>query len=415
MSFNAESAAGLGDFVVADISALVARRLREEHLCQFNRTRDDLLRLERNDDSETSRLLRHQSLRNLEKTWASVLQTLRSELPRTLDELFNELQPEFRIEKDPPSRTRDVTPLSPSSASIETPKPFSRANAPTPSREADAFMPGSPILDSGARARSVTFAPAVFAPAKTEEPTSAIETEAPVIDMIDSAEKSSEKRPLAAEEPETILPKKRAKRTPQTNFKTPGPWKPIKKNMFLCEVEEQECIFSYPGHTGFYVLRCNLLKCRKGLGQDEGTVFTSHPFKDGLALEHFAEEWHMMDSEAEIFRKFAIRVIDAERERNVDKSANTQTSDINASVEDQSSRPPSSPRLKAKDKKPERPYSLFVPRASAAEASTSASASKTNETFKESFYRAGPLLSTPLNDEDADIPFLEKRRQPDVE
>ncbi|KAI0817239.1 hypothetical protein GGR55DRAFT_9064 [Xylaria sp. FL0064] len=415
MSFNSESAAGLGDFVLADISALVARRLREEHLCQFNRTRDDLLQLERNGDSKTSRLLRHQSLRNLEKTWASVLQTLRSDLPRTLDQLFSELQPEFQIERVPPSRSRDITPLSPSSTSIEIPKLFARANAPTPSREADASMPGSPVLDSGARGRSVTFAPAVFALAKKEEPSTAIETEAPAVDLIDSAEKSSEKRPLAAEERENTLPKKRAKRTPQTNFKTPGPWKPIKRNMYLCEVEEQECIFSYSGHTGFYVLRCNQLKCRKGLGQDEGTVFTSHPFKDRLALEHFAEEWHMIDSEAEIFRKFAIRVIDAESERNVDKRDNTQTSDVNISVEDTPPRPPPSPRSKAKGKKPERPYSLFVPRTPAVEASTSASASNIHETFKESFYRAGPLLSTPLNDEDADIPFLEKRRQPDVE
>ncbi|KAI1277491.1 hypothetical protein F5Y07DRAFT_407362 [Xylaria sp. FL0933] len=414
MSFNAESAAGLGDFVVADISALVARRLREEHLCQFNRTRDDLLRLERKDDSETIRILRRQSLRGLKKTWDSVLQTLRSELPRTLDQLLSELQPEFQIERVPASLSRDITPLSPS-ASIEIPKPFSRANAPTPSREADASMPGSPILDSGARGRSVTFAPAASAPTKNEEPSTAIETEPPVTDLIDLAEKPPEKRPLAAEGPENPLPKKRAKRTPQTNFKTPGPWKPIKRNMFLCEVEEQECIFSYPGHTGFYVLRCNLLKCRKGLGQDEGTVFTSHPFKDGLALKHFAEEWHMIESEPEIFRKFAIRVIDAESERNVDKRDDTQTSDANALVEDTSPRALPSPKSKAKGKKPERPYSLFVPRTSAAEASTSASASNINETFKESFYRAGPLLSTPLNDEDADIPFLEKRRQPDVE
>ncbi|KAI0424166.1 hypothetical protein F5Y09DRAFT_325200 [Xylaria sp. FL1042] len=404
MSLESKSIEDLGDFVVADINATVARRLREEHLYQFIRTRDDLLRLERNDDSETIRLLRHQSLRGLEKTWGSVLQTLRSELPRTLDQLFSKLQPEFRITRGSPSSSRNNTPLAPSSASIETPQPFARENTPTPEGAADVSVAGSPILDNDTRGRSVTFAPEVFSVAKIEEPTIVIETGSPTIE---SSERSSEKRPLVAEEPESTSPKKRAKRTSQTNFKTPGLWKPIKRNMFLCEVEEKECIFSYGGHTGFYVLRCNLLKCRKGLGQDEGTVFTSHPFKDGLALNHFAEEWHMIVSEPEIFRKFAIRVINAESERNVDKD-NTHASDCNLPEEDLSSRPTASQGPKDKGKKPQRPHSLFFPRTPAAEASTSASAKNINETFKESFYRAGSLLSisesTPFSDEGGGVP-----------
>lgn len=83
--------------------------------------------------------------------------------------------------------------------------------------------------------------------------------------------------------------------------------KPIKRNIFLREVEQQECIFSYSEYPGFYVLRCNLVKCKKALDQDEGTIFKSHPFRNGLAEEHFTEEWHDIKSETEIFRRFAIR------------------------------------------------------------------------------------------------------------
>ncbi|KAI1422868.1 hypothetical protein F5Y12DRAFT_574628 [Xylaria sp. FL1777] len=411
MFTDAESVAGLGDFVVADINALIAKRLREEHLYHFIRSRDDLLRLERNDDSDTIRLLRHQSLRVLEKTWASVLQTLRSELPRTLDHLFSKLQPEFRIAGDSPSRSRDITPLTPLDASVEVPRLLATAYTPRPmpAQEPEASGADSPVL--GNKNRDL-FAPDIASVAKTEELSTATEVEPP-------ADKPSEKRPLSPQDLEITSPKKKAKRTPRTETTLYSGYKPIKKNMFLCEVEAQECIFSFSGRLGFYVLRCNQLKCRKGLGQDEGTIFTSHPFKDGLALDHFAKEWHDINSEEEIFRKFAIRVIDAESERNVDKRDNTQTSDDNLSSENLTPRPTAPQGSRAKGKQPERPYNLYSAETPAADASTSASASNINETFKESFYRAGPLLSisesTPLSDEGGEVALLTKGRQPDAE
>ncbi|KAI0972743.1 hypothetical protein F4678DRAFT_50672 [Xylaria arbuscula] len=403
MSLDSKAVKGLGDFVLADIKALVARRLHEEHLYQFIRARDDLLRPARSDDSETIRLLRDQSLRGLEKTWGSMLQTLRSELPGTLDQLFSKLQPEFRVGGGSPLRSREHTPLTPASASTEVQRLLARAYTPGPPSALETGV--SAGLDS-TRGRSVTFAPDIISITESEEPTPSIELDNPVID---SVKKEPEKRPLPAEELEITSPKKRAKKTTQFNVNPLiGPsWKPIKKNMFFCEVEEQECVFSYSGHTGFYVLRCNQLRCRKGLGQDEGTVFTSHPFRDGTALGHFAKEWHEIKSEAEIFRRFAIRVIDAKSERNIDKRDNTRTvSDSHHSGED---RTPRQPKARSKGKKPERPYNLNYPRpSSAAEASTSAAASHPNETFKESFYRAGPLLSaassTPLTDADFDAP-----------
>ncbi|KAI1304498.1 hypothetical protein F5Y03DRAFT_357525 [Xylaria venustula] len=408
MSLDSKAVKGLGDFVVADIKTLVARRLRGEHLYQFIRARDDLLRPARSDDSETIRLLRDQSLRGLEHTWGIVLETLRSELPGALDQLFSKLQPEFQVGGGSPQRSREHTPLDPASASTEVPKLLARACTPGPPSAQEANVS---VLDTTG-GRSVTFAPEIISGAEIEEPTPSIEVDNPVTD---SLKKEPEKRPLPVEEPEITSPRKRAKKVTQFNA---NPliginWKPIKRNMFLCEVEEQECVFSYSGHAGFYVLRCNQLKCRKGLDQDEGTVFTSHPFRDGVALEHFAEEWHEIKSEAEIFRRFAIRVIDAKSERNVDKRDNTQTSDGRISGEDRTPPQPKAPErsTRSKGKKPERPYNVNYPKpSSAAEASTSAAASRPNETFKESFYRAGPLLSsaasiTPLSDSDFDGPL----------
>lgn len=77
--------------------------------------------------------------------------------------------------------------------------------------------------------------------------------------------------------------------------------------MYLQDVKEGECIFSSDDYFGVYILRCNLVKCKKRLKQDGPIIFTSHPFRDGLALEHFAGEGHNIDSEADIFHKFAIR------------------------------------------------------------------------------------------------------------
>ncbi|TGJ78257.1 hypothetical protein E0Z10_g10508 [Xylaria hypoxylon] len=403
MSIDADSVEGLGDVVVADINALVARRLREEHLYHFIRSRDELLRLERSDDSETIRLLRRQYLRGLEQTWRAVLQTLRSELPKTLDQLFSKLQPEFQTAGGSPSLSRDNTPVNLPSTSAKTSRPLrTHTPEPMPSQASDASGINSPIARNRERSPAPTPDTTVFM--KDEELGTGIGAE-PL--ELDSPNKPSEKRALTPEETITS-PKKKPRRTAQTNFKAPGysGYKPIKKNMFLSEVEKEECIFSHSGYLGFYVLRCNLLKCRKELGQDEGTIFKSHPFNDRLALEHFGEGCHDIDSEPGIFRKFAIRIIDAESERNVDKK-DSQMSDGNLSGEDLTPKPTGTQASKDKGKKPERPYNLYSPRTPAAEASTSASASNINETFKESFYRVGDPT-----DDNSELPVPERKRQP---
>ncbi|GAW21550.1 hypothetical protein ANO14919_110730 [Xylariales sp. No.14919] len=409
MSMEADSVEGLGDVVVADINTLVARRLREEHLYHFICTRDEVLRLERSDDSETIRLLRRQSLHLLEKTWSSVLQALRSELPRTLDELFKKLQPEFQIGSGSLSLSRDNTPVNLPSTSTRTPRPLAtHTPEPIPAHVSDASATNSPITHNRDRSPAPTPDTTVFT--KTEETSTGIDASVPVAD---SADKPSEKRALTPEET-TASPKKKARRTHQT----PGSsgYKIIKKSILRCEAQEEECIFSYGDYPGFYVLRCNLMKCRKALGQDEGTVFKSHPFRDGLALKHFGEDWHDIDSEPEIFRRFAIRIMDAFSERNVDKK-DSQISDggLSGSAGFSTRSSPKTPEDKGK--KPERPYNLHSPRVPAAEASTSASASNINETFKESFYRAGSLYSVPgsnpFDDDDAiKMPVPERKRKP---
>lgn len=95
MTSDVESAETV-DVIVADIKTIVARRLREEHLDSFVHTRNNLLRLERSSGHETERLLHRQHVRSVDKTWNRVLQTLRSELPNTLDQLISNLQPEFQ-------------------------------------------------------------------------------------------------------------------------------------------------------------------------------------------------------------------------------------------------------------------------------------------------------------------------------
>lgn len=122
MATDAESIEELGSAAVADISAFVARRLREEHLYHFIRSRDELLRPARPDDPETIRLLRSQYLRSLEKTWDGVLQILRTELPKALDQLLSNFKPEFQGSVDPSGLAHEsITSLSPLPELVEIP------------------------------------------------------------------------------------------------------------------------------------------------------------------------------------------------------------------------------------------------------------------------------------------------------
>ncbi|KAH8163515.1 hypothetical protein CIB48_g4712 [Xylaria polymorpha] len=382
MTSDVESAETV-DVIVADIKTIVARRLREEHLDSFVHTRNNLLRLERSSGHETERLLHRQHVRSVDKTWNRVLQTLRSELPNTLDQLISNLQPEFQEAAGlPPSLADSKSATLPVSA--ESPNVTNYTFNPMPAPASGVSMTASPTAN---RARSVTLAPNTTVFDEDEEQNMAMEAETPAFNSTDI---SSNKRALDPEDPESTSASKKVKKTHQTHNRIPGFRMPIKRSMYLQDVKEGECIFSSDDYFGVYILRCNLVKCKKRLKQDGPIIFTSHPFRDGLALEHFAGEGHNIDSEADIFHKFAIRVTDASTERNTEKRHDS-VFDSSCSEVDLSSPPASPKKSRDKGKKPERPYNLYSPRRP--EASIAESASQGNETFRDSFYRAGPLLS----------------------
>lgn len=195
MATDVESVEELGSAAVADISAFVARRLREEHLYHFIRSRDELLRLERPDDSEIDRLLRSQYLRSLEKTWDGVLQTLRAELPKALDQLFSNFKPEFK---------------GPVEASRLAHEPITSWSLPPESIEAlDVSVAAGP-------SRSPTLAPIITGGEieKNTKPEIFIDERDSVFD---SADETSKKRAFDPEASTTTPPKKKAKRAPRVS------------------------------------------------------------------------------------------------------------------------------------------------------------------------------------------------------
>lgn len=230
------------------------------------------------------------------------------------------------------------------------------------------------------------------------------------------------------------------------------------------QVKDEECIFSRAGYQGVYVLRCDIGRCKKKLGREGPTIFTSHPFKDRLALDHFEGEVHQINYESDIFRRFAIRgmplphlLIDvinlapsltakqswtqllnvSSRLASIGYSPNTPLSKCrmtesstdfsalgnlekkdaddsgvgNRNGDDETLRPTNTQQSSDKGKKPERPYNLYVPSRASAEPSTSASAAHANETFEASFYRAGPNMW----DDDGGSPVLGHGHQGDAE
>ncbi|RYC54418.1 hypothetical protein CHU98_g11793 [Xylaria longipes] len=376
MASDVESVEAVESAIVADIRTLVTRRLREEHLQDFVRTRNELLQLERSDAPETMRLLRRQNLRVLEKTWDRVLQALRNELPNMLDQIFSNLQPEFQetagLSASLLGSTSTTQPVS-----VETPSATNYTFEPMPAPASGVSVTTSPTAN---RACSVTFAPNTTVFEEAEEPSTSIEAETPVLD---STNEPSNKRALDPEEPAITSISKKAKKTPQTHDGSPSFRIPIRKSIDLSEVKAGECVFSYDNYFGVYVLRCNLVKCKKRLKQDGPIIFNSHPFREGLAFDHFDGEGHNLDSEEEIFRKFASR---GNTEKKHDSVFDSSCSEVDLAL------PPVSPKKsRDKGKRPERPFMMYSPRK--AEASTSESASKTSETFRQSFYRAGTLPS----------------------
>ncbi|KAI0459250.1 hypothetical protein F5B21DRAFT_525991 [Xylaria acuta] len=385
MANDIESVEGVGAIIVADVQNIVARRLREKYLHDFIRVRNELLLLDRPNDTETMRLLRRPCIRELEKRWDGALQTLRSELPKTLDQLFTNLQPEFQEAAGLP-----VSPLDPTAAPLPVSTEIRNVTdytfEPIPAKAAGVSVTTSPTVN---RARSITLAPNTAAFEEDEAQSTAIEAENPVFD---STDEPSNKRALDPEEAEITCISKKAKKTPQTHNRTPRFKIPIKRSMYFQDVKQGECIFSSDGYSGVYILRCNLVKCKKRLKQDGPIIFTSHPFRNGLALDHFNGDGHSIDSEAEIFRKFAVRITDTSAERNTEKDHDS-VFDSSCSEVDLASPSASPKKSRDKGKRPERPYNMYSSRRP--EASTSESASKSTETFRDSFYRAGPLPSIP--------------------
>ncbi|KAI0857848.1 hypothetical protein F4860DRAFT_487933 [Xylaria cubensis] len=385
MGNDVESPEGVGAVIIADIKSMVAERLRDEYLHRFIRLRNVLLLSDRPDGSKTMRLLSQPYVRDLEKKWDSTLQTLRSELPKTLDKLFNSLQPEFQEAAGFPASPLDLA-SSPPPVSKETRHVENHTFEPIHVQAAGASVNTSPATN---RARSVTVAPSTTVVKEAEKPSAVNKAENPVSDL---ADEPSKKRTLDPAEPEITPVSKKSKKTPQTQNGITGFRMPIKKSMDIRDVKEGECVFSFDNYFGVYVLRCSLVKCKKRLKQDGPIVFTSHPFRNGLAFDHFDGDSHNIESEEEIFRRFAIRVLGTSTERNIEKKGDS-VFDSSSSEVDLPSQLLSPTKSRDKGKKPERSYNLHSP--CKPEASTSESASRVTETFRESFYRAGPLSSIP--------------------
>ncbi|KAI1747954.1 hypothetical protein F4782DRAFT_391614 [Xylaria castorea] len=386
MASDVECLEGVGAVIMADIKTIIAERLREEYLHPFIRLRNVLLLSDRPDDSKTMRLLSQPYIRDLEKKWDSTLQALRNELPKTLDQLFSKLQPEFHEAAGFPVSPLNLT-STPLPASTETRSVGNYTFEPIPTTAAGVSVKTSPTVN---RARSVTLAPNSTVVKEAKNSSTAIEVETSVFD---SADEPSNKRALDPEEPAITPISKKSKKTPQTHNGSTGFRMPIKKSIDIRDVKAGECIFSFDNYFGVYVLRCTLVKCKKRLKQDGPIIFTSHPFRDGLASDHFdGEGHHSIKSEVEIFRKFATRVLGTSTERNTEKKGDS-VFDSSCSELDLVLPPVSPKKSRDKGKRPERPYNLYSPRKP--EASTSELASKAIEIFKDSFYRAGAPPSIP--------------------
>ncbi|KAI1132458.1 hypothetical protein F5Y10DRAFT_231194 [Nemania abortiva] len=364
------SAEGFGATVIADISALVARRLREKHLYSFICSRDALLRLQRPSDPEAIQQFHVRSLRDLEETWHSELQILRSELPKALDQVFDNLKPEFQAMGRSSSPEND-TPTTMLPELTEAPVASTSIN-PTP---------------------KIRIRPSLLSIKEDERPDPEIKS---VDNMPKSVDKHSNKRPSGLISPATSQPQKKTKKTYES---------PIKKTIYGYDLDDEESIFTYGGYSGVYVLRCNQVQCKKRLYQDGPTIFRSHPFENNVALDHFGGAPHKMDSEPEIFRKFAIRVLDADSDRNYKKTNAPKpgSSLLDGDLASQPASQPTSPsKAKDKGKKPEWPYNLSSLRTMAAEASTLAPAANIAEAVGDSIN-----IASPRSDDSGELPPLE--------
>ncbi|KAJ8132559.1 hypothetical protein O1611_g1066 [Lasiodiplodia mahajangana] len=370
----------LGGTIVADINALVAKTLLDKYLSDFIHWRDRLLQEARPDDPETVVILRAGSLSNMQTTWDVVLQTVRSELPKTLDQLLSDLKPKFQGTRRPPS-PYDGLPTLPPPVVTEAPGVPQTTKAPTKIH----LLPSSSSTQEGERLNTVT---------------------EPVASFADTAEDLYRNRKRALDPTEsTAGPSKlKAKRTRQTHPGAPR-HKELSKGKTIKphELMDGEYIFGYDGYSGDYVLRCSQNQCRKLLYQEGPTTFNSDPFKDGLALEHFGGRPHNMHSEPEIFHKFALRVVAEETSGNSRKKDDPTPDDSLFVGDDPAPQQTSPEKPKDKGKKPERPYSPYQPTAAVALASNSVPAPEADRASIDSLYR----VDSPSDDDNYELPPLE--------
>ncbi|KAI1118001.1 hypothetical protein F5Y14DRAFT_464073 [Nemania sp. NC0429] len=371
MEADVECVAEIGSAAVADIKAFVEKRLREELLYHFICNRDELQRPTRRDDPKTIRLLRAQHLRNLEKTWDGVIQVLRTELPKALDEIFTNSKPDFKDPGDPIDVSIPSQSLFPKSIEV--------SGAP--------MAVDPPTLTSRITAMNSR---------KDANPEIVIDESDTTSELSDLSDNAFTKRAPGPdpEMPLTSPPKKKAKTTSRPPVNTPGLKVPNRKTTDLSQVNEEECIFSRPPFDGLYILRCNYPSCRKHLGRDGPTIFTSHPFRDGLAVDHFDGEVHQLESEAEIFKRFSRRVTDAVNECNLDKQDSYDLGIDNGGGGGGSGSgsgsgnslalalgPANHQKSSDKSKEPKRPYNLHMPSGASAEHSTLTSTLRAGETI----------------------------------
>ncbi|KAI0594857.1 hypothetical protein F4775DRAFT_414419 [Biscogniauxia sp. FL1348] len=283
-------AEGLSERTLANIRLIIGSRLRDEDLRVIKQFRDNSMQM-MGHDSDITRICRQQQQLFWERTWHKHLQTLRRDLPKTINEILDGLEKEFEDRKvpTPPAlehEQHDSTPLTPQSASKER----SREELPMPEPVAKPAglsvapmapmtpMEGVVLEDGNESIRSFTM-------------------------PITSPVESPSKRPLDHAESSKSA-NKRTKSAEQDNDRL----------LTLDELKEFECIFRYPGHEGFYVLRCERDRCRKSCGQDM-IWFDSDPFRWQRAMAHFSIYGHGVKDEAKAFQKYAWRVIDATEER----------------------------------------------------------------------------------------------------
>lgn len=128
----------------------------------------------------------------------------------------------------------------------------------------------------------------------------------PIIIAAKSNSAAQKKRPASLQDEELGSPRPLKKKT-TTKKAGVRDRKTIKKA--ISSAKEDECVFRYEGHEGFYVLRCNVATCKKraGIGSSEPIYFREHPFGDSAAWKHFTLRGHQVKDQNEAFIKYAAK------------------------------------------------------------------------------------------------------------